>query len=159
VAPVRFLETITVVILAATALLVTADSVSRRLFNSPIHGVFESTQLVTLIVISVGIAGVTATDTHIILEVGRNWLGRRSRVVVDALNGLACFAFFALLTWYCVERGYAAWLSGAYWIGYINIPTTIAWLILAVTAFFSAGSSLRSMFIPADRSGYESDIA
>jgi len=157
--PVRYLIDATAVCLIALAVLVTADSVSRRLFDTPLRGVFEFTQLVSLTVIAVGIAAVSATDSHISLEIGRNWLGPRGRKVADVVAGLTSAAMFGALAYYCTVRGIHDWRSGSYWIGYINIPTVIPWSILGITSAFSAASSVRSMFVPANRSGYVSDLA
>ena len=152
--PIRFVIDAVGIGLCLLAVAVTIDATSRKLLNSPVHGVYELSQLATLAVIAAGIAAAAATDSHIRIELLRDRMPGWFTRVADVFGSILGIAFFGLLTLYSVSRMLEDWANGNVWTGYINIPTYIPWAILVTASLFSAASFARSTVTPADRDGY-----
>jgi TRAP-type C4-dicarboxylate transport system permease small subunit len=92
------------VILVILMLLTVADVVSRYLFNAPLRGAFEITELMLLVLIFAGLPLVSHADEHVTMDFIDLLLGPRARMalirLVHALNAAVMF----LLTWLTYEK-------------------------------------------------------
>ncbi len=86
-------------ILFALMLLTFVDVVGRYLFNRPLRGGFEITELLLLVLIFAGLPLVSRADEHVTMDFIDRLLGPRAQqLFVRAVHGL-CAAIMFLLTW------------------------------------------------------------
>ena len=91
--------------IAASALLLClmlvtfVDVVARYLFNRPIRGAFELTELILLVLIFAGLPLVSHADEHVTMDfIDRMLPARAVPVLIRAVHGLVAAVFF-FLTW------------------------------------------------------------
>ena len=80
-------------------LLTFADVVARYLFNRPIRGAFEVTELVLLTLIFAGLPLVSHADEHVTMDFIDRVLPPAARRVLLRLVHAACAALMFFLTW------------------------------------------------------------
>ena len=95
-------------LIAALALLTGVDIVARYLFNSPIMGTYEITNVTLVVIGSLGIALSTATDEHIRVDVVYERLGPSGQRALRFFAALVGVVVFGLLTW---QNAIALWDS------------------------------------------------
>lgn len=86
--------------------LVTISIIARFVFNNPIIGVVETTELLMVVVIYLGLAYVQLNHGHITVEVVVSKLSKQRRLPVTVFSLLISIVFFGLLTWYGGEEAY-----------------------------------------------------
>ena len=96
-------------ILLAMMLLTVVDVVARYVFNRPLRGAFEVTELMLLVLIFAGLPLVSFADEHAVMDFVDRVLGapgqRRLRRVVEAANA----AFMFLLAWLVWRKADRIW--------------------------------------------------
>src|SRR5262245_54316429 len=98
-------------ILLAMMLLTFVDVVARYLFNFPLRGGFEVTELMLLVLIFAGLPLVSHADEHVTMDfIDRILPAAAVRVLVRAVHAL-CAALMFFLTWQMWQR--AARISAA----------------------------------------------
>jgi TRAP-type C4-dicarboxylate transport system permease small subunit len=96
-------------ILFAMMLLTFADVVGRYVFNRPVPGAFEVTELLLLVLIFAGLPLVVHADEHAVMDFIDRLLGpRRQRAVDRAIQGLAAAVMF-LLAWLIWRKADRIW--------------------------------------------------
>ena len=101
---------------AASAILLTlmgltfVDVIARYVFNRPLRGAFEVTELLLLVLIFAGLPLVSLADEHAVMDFVDRVLGRRARGelvrAVEAANAVFMF-LLAWLTWLKADRIWA----------------------------------------------------
>ena len=86
-------------ILLVMMLLTFVDVVARYLFNRPIAGAFEMTELLLLVLIFAGLPLVTYADEHALMDFIDRLLGPRGTAVLERLVQTLCAAVMFLLAW------------------------------------------------------------
>ena len=86
-------------ILFAMMLLTVVDVVARYLFNRPLRGAFEVTELMLLVLIFAGLPLVSFSDEHAAMDFIDRLLGPRAQRWLERLVQLLNAAFMFLLTW------------------------------------------------------------
>jgi len=86
-------------ILLAMMLLTFADVVLRYLFNRPMAGAFEVTELLLLVLIFAGLPLVTYADEHALMDFIDRLLGPRGTAVLERMVQLLCAGVMFLLAW------------------------------------------------------------
>jgi TRAP-type C4-dicarboxylate transport system permease small subunit len=97
-------------ILLVMMLLTFVDVVARYLFNRPIAGAFEVTELLLLVLIFAGLPLVTYADEHALMDFIDRLLGRRGTAVLERLVQALCAAVMFLLAglvWLKADRIWA----------------------------------------------------
>ncbi len=117
-------------ILMLLMLLTFADVVSRYLFNWPLRGAFELTELMLLILIFAGLPLVSHADEHVTMDFIDRILGPRARDVTVRLVHAVCAAVFFLLTW-------LIWLKAGKIAGYGD-TTDVLKIAVAPFVYFMA---------------------
>src|SRR6185295_4628994 len=87
------------VILLVMMLLTFVDVVARYLFNRPIAGAFEVTELLLLVLIFAGLPLVTYADEHALMDFIDRLLGPRGTAVLERAVQALCAAVMFLLAW------------------------------------------------------------
>ena len=86
-------------ILLAMMLLTVVDVVARYLFNRPIAGAFEVTELLLLVLIFAGLPLVTYADEHALMDFIDRLLGPRGTAALERGVQALCAAVMFLLAW------------------------------------------------------------
>ena len=86
-------------ILMAMMLLTVVDVVARYVFNRPLAGAFEVTELMLLVLIFAGLPLVTYADEHAVMDFIDRLLSPRAQTVLQRAVQLASAAVMFLLTW------------------------------------------------------------
>ena len=75
------------------------DVVARYVFNRPLRGGFEVTELLLLVLIFAGLPLVSHADEHVTMDFIDRMLGSRSRAALARAVHVLAAAVFFLLTW------------------------------------------------------------
>ena len=86
-------------ILLAMMGLTFVDVIARYVFNRPLAGAFEVTELLLLVLIFAGLPLVTHADGHAVMDFIDRPLGPRATRVLERVVHLLCAAVMALLAW------------------------------------------------------------
>ena len=87
------------VILGCMTLLTFVDVVARYLFNRPIRGGFEVTELLLLVLIFAGLPLVSHADEHVTMDFIDRWLAPAARRRLARLMHLAVAALMLFMAW------------------------------------------------------------
>jgi TRAP-type C4-dicarboxylate transport system permease small subunit len=97
-------------ILAAMMLLTTVDVVARYVFNRPLRGAFEITELLLVVLIFAGLPLVSLSNEHAVMDFVDRLLGRRGlrrlECAVQAVNA-GFMVLLARLVWLKADRIWA----------------------------------------------------
>lgn len=86
-------------ILMGMMLLTFVDVIGRYLFNRPVRGGFEVTELGLLVLIFAGLPLVSHADEHVTMDFIDRMLGARWRVILERAVHVVCAAIFGLGAW------------------------------------------------------------
>src|SRR5439155_1543307 len=86
-------------ILLAMMLLTFVDVVARYVFNRPVRGAFEVTELMLVVLIFAGLPLVSWADEHALMDFVDRLLGARAQRGLERAVQLVCAAVMFLLTW------------------------------------------------------------
>jgi TRAP-type C4-dicarboxylate transport system permease small subunit len=86
-------------LLACLMLVTFIDVVARYLFNRPIRGAFEVTELLLLVLIFAGLPLVSHADEHVTMDFIDRWLGPRGRARLNRLINLLVAALMFFMAW------------------------------------------------------------
>jgi len=75
------------------------DVIGRYVFNRPLNGAFEVTELMLLVLIFAGLPLVSHADEHVTMDFIDNLFGSRGRKVVMAIAQFVCAATMLGLAW------------------------------------------------------------
>jgi TRAP-type transport system small permease protein len=87
------------IILLAMMLLTTVDVVARYVFNRPLRGAFEVTELLLLVLIFAGLPLVSFSDGHAVMDFIDRPLGPRARRGLERIVQAVGAALMFLLAW------------------------------------------------------------
>lgn len=87
------------VILFSLMLVTFVDVIGRYVFNHPLRGAFEGTELMLLVLIFAGLPLVSHADEHVTMDFIDHMIGPAGRKAVVALSHLVCAATFLGLAW------------------------------------------------------------
>jgi len=87
------------VLLFGLMMLTTADVIGRYIFNWPLRGAFEITELLLLTLIFAGLPLASRADEHVTLDFIDMALGERGRLLLRRLVDLLCGILFLALGW------------------------------------------------------------
>ena len=76
------------------------DVVLRYVFNRPLRGAFEVTELMLLVLIFAGLPLVTHANEHVTMDLIDRWLGPRLRDALTRLTEAISAALMFTLTWF-----------------------------------------------------------
>jgi len=121
-------------VLAALMLLTCVDVAGRYLFNSPVYGAFELTEMMLAALIFAALPLVSLRNDHVTVDlfdpVTPDWLLRVQHVAA-CLIGFACTAYLAWRLWIRAGNLLAAGETTA------QLKLTIAWLAYGMAALMA----------------------
>jgi TRAP-type C4-dicarboxylate transport system permease small subunit len=137
-------------LLFAMMCLTFVDVVARYLFNSPIRGGFEITELVLLVLIFAGLPLVSHGDEHVTMDfIDRMLPARALAVLIRAVHALVA-AMFLFLTW-------QMWIKAARIAGYGDTTDVLRITVGPFVYFMTAMIALTALvhvfkvFVPGTR--------
>lgn len=83
----------------------TIDVIGRDVFNMPLFGAFEMTEILMGLVIFAGMPGTTATREHITVNLIENFVSSRVRRVQTGLGDVLCAVVAGVMAWRIYWRG------------------------------------------------------
>ncbi len=86
-------------LLMVLMLLTFVDVVGRYVFNRPIHGGFELTELILLVLIFAGLPLVSHADEHVTMDFIDRLLGARARLWLDRAVHVVVAALMLFMSW------------------------------------------------------------
>jgi TRAP-type transport system small permease protein len=87
------------VILFVLMMVTFVDVVGRYIFNHPLRGAFEGTELMLLVLIFAGLPLVSHADEHVTMDFIDHMVGRRGRALIVRFSHFVCAAIFLGLAW------------------------------------------------------------
>ncbi len=96
-------------VLFAMMVLTFVDVVARYVFNRPVRGAFEVTELMLLVLIFAGLPLVSYADEHATMDFIDRLLGPRGQRAVRAIVHVLCAAMLFLLTWLVWRKADRIW--------------------------------------------------
>jgi TRAP-type C4-dicarboxylate transport system permease small subunit len=108
--------------------LITTAEVGLRIFRLSLTGAYDLVKIAAVLTLAAALPYTTAIKGHVAIEYFFHQLGRRGRVVVDALMRLLGMALFGLLAWGCVAYGNSLRAAGEvsmtlqlpiFWVPYV----------------------------------------
>lgn len=97
------LNLLSTVILFVLLLYVTAEVLMRTLFNSPLPGHLELSQLLIAAAVFLGLSYAQARRSHVNMDIVISWLPARPALAVDTLTLLLSLAAWAVIVWFSWE--------------------------------------------------------
>jgi len=89
--------------------LTVVDVVARYVFNRPLRGAFEVTELMLLVLIFAGLPLVSFTDEHALMDFIDRLLPPRGQVLLERLVQALCAATMFVLTWLIWRKADRIW--------------------------------------------------
>jgi len=97
----RVIYYVGLVALAAMMFLIFADVGLRYVFNRPIGGSFDLTELLMIMVVSFGFAYCAIVKGHVTVDLLMSRIPQRGRDIINVITGLLSFGLLALISWQC----------------------------------------------------------
>jgi TRAP-type C4-dicarboxylate transport system permease small subunit len=105
--PGRVLSTAAGAMILVMMVVTTVDVIGRDIFNMPLFGAFEITEILMGLVIFAGMPGTTAAREHITVNLIENFVSTRVRFVQTGLGDALCAVVAGVMTWRIFWRGLA----------------------------------------------------
>jgi len=106
------LNRIGVAVLFLLMILTSADVFMRYLFNRPIKGTFELTELMMVVTVFFALAYTESKKGHVSVELVIERLPQRSQAVIDALTSLLSLIIISVIVWQGFLFAHETMLSG-----------------------------------------------
>ncbi len=135
------------VILVVLMMLTCVDVFARYVFNAPLRGAFEATELMLVVAIFAGLPLVSRADEHVTMDFIDHMISAAARRLLEALMQAVCAAIMFLLAW-------LTWLKAAKIAGYgdatdvIHIPVAPFVYFMAIMIFATGLVHVAKIFVP-----------
>ena len=103
--PARVLSIVAGMMILVMMVVTTIDVIGRDVFNMPLFGAFEMTEILMGLVIFAGMPATTAAREHITVNLIENFVSRRVRFVQAGLGDVLCAAVAGVMAWRIFWRG------------------------------------------------------
>lgn len=118
------------------------DIITTALFGRPIHGVFEATQTLMVIIVFLGLGIIHLDRSYISVEVGYDALPPLGKRLSEALTLILMLGFFSALAWRAWFNAAHSWRVGEYTSGIVQFPIYPAKIALAIGATLAVACCL-----------------
>lgn len=134
--------------------LVTTLDVILRALNMTLPGAWDLVKIAAAITVAAALPYTTAIKGHVAIEFFFHKLGRRGRIVVDALMRGGGMALFGTLAWGCVRYGNSLRQSGEvsmtlqlpiFWVPYV---LAVSCVLVVLIKIYHLGHPGKSMLKP-----------
>jgi TRAP-type C4-dicarboxylate transport system permease small subunit len=147
----RWLHHLSGALLVALMMLTVVNIVGRWLFDTPLQGAVELTEIGMVAIVFMGLAYAQVRDDHIRVDLLYQQLGARGRSVLDLFAALVSLATVALMSWrlwvYAGQLGASGRTTSAlriplFWVAWIAVAGGVIYAVaVMVTARRRAQSS------------------
>lgn len=118
-------------LLVLMALITLADVIGRSVFNKPISGAYEITELTFIIMIALMLGYSAIVQVHVRIDIVVTHFPRKAQIVIDAISHLLMVAFFLVLSWRVCVHSIATESKGLV-SGVLSIPIFPFEIVLAL---------------------------
>ena len=123
------------------------DVVMRYIFNRPISGVYELTELMMVILVFFGLAYAQVNKEHVAVDLVYTRFAPKMKTIANCVSCFLCMGLFVIMTWQSIKQAQGKWNSGLM-TGTLGIPLWPFYLITAmgclVTCFVFIADLLKS---------------
>ena len=91
-------------LLFSMMLITTVDVIGRYVFNAPMRGAFELTELMLVVLIYAGLPLVSRNNEHIVVDVFDRWMSPAMRRALDVIAHLLAGLTLLGMTWLLVRK-------------------------------------------------------
>ncbi len=123
---------VSVITLFALMLLTVAEVVGRYVFNHPVPGSYEFSELAMVPIVFLAAAHVQDLRQHIAVDWLEKYFSREANRFLDLCADVIGGAFFAIMTWQTIVLAWKAWATGDYYMGLLEVPLWPARSLLAI---------------------------
>lgn len=112
-----------------------ADVIGRYIFNSPIQGVMEISEILLAGMVFLGWPYTQAVKAHITVELLTSHFPPRGQAIANIIHPIAGLVLFALVMWQAIQQTIVYWKSNTL-IDVIMVPLAPFHIFVSVGAFF-----------------------
>lgn len=94
-------------VLFAMVMLTTVDVAGRYVFNAPLRGAFELTELMMAVLICAGLPLVSRREEHVVVDLFEHWMSVPVRHALGVMANLLCAATLMGVAWLLFEKAHA----------------------------------------------------
>lgn len=114
-------------------LLTTLNAGGRYLFNSPVPGVYETTELYLMpMAIFLVAASLQRDDGNINVDIAYQNFSDRTQTIIDLLSRIATMAIFGIIAWEAAKHAWDGYQRGWVTVGIVDFPIYLSWAIMAI---------------------------
>ena len=113
---------IAAVVILLLMFLTTADVTGRYVFNSPIQGAFDGSEVLMVGVVFLGIAYVQSMKGHVKVEVLTSWMPQKGQLALDTFGYIVGFFVIALILWQSSLYTWKAFVTHDHTMGIVELP-------------------------------------
>ena len=111
-----------IMILLFLMFLTVGEVVGRYVFNHPVPGSYEISELMMIGVVFLALAHVQALKQHIRIDIIAPLLKPKIRLLLDLCAYLLGLFLFIIMAWQGVPWAWQSWSSGEYYVGLLEVP-------------------------------------
>lgn len=100
----------------------TVDIIGGKLANTPLPGMYESTEALLIVILFCGLAYTQAMNRHISVEILSSRFPLKVQSILSFIGFILGFSFFGLLTWRCSLYFWQSWLVKEYTPSLVRFP-------------------------------------
>ena len=98
------------------------DVLGRYLFNRPLQGTFELSELLMVAVVFLSLASCQAEDRHMRVDFFVTQMNKRKRAVVDSIAYICGIVVCGSFSWYSISPAWHSWSIREVTMGIISFP-------------------------------------
>jgi len=107
------------------------DVVMRYIFNRPISGAYELTELMMVILVFFGLAYTQINKGHVAVDLVFTRFAPKMKIIVNFVSYFLCLALFVIMTWQSIKQVQSKWNSGLV-TGTLGIPLWPFYLVMFI---------------------------
>jgi TRAP-type transport system small permease protein len=117
-------------VLMLMMVLTTGDVFARYMFNAPIRGAFEVTEICLVLLIYAGLPLVSHRESHVVIDLFESWMSDTVKRVLRVTGNLLCAAALAGVSWVIYTKRV---VDHSDTTNVLKLPLTpVAWIIAAL---------------------------
>jgi len=118
---------IAAVVLMLMMVLTTGDVFARYMFNAPIRGAFELTEVCLVLLIYAGLPLVSHRESHVVVDLFESWMSPMVKRVLRVIGNILCALALAGMSWMIYAKRV---VDHADTTSVLKLPLTpVAWII------------------------------
>ena len=112
--------------------LTVADVTGRYVFNWPIPGAYEISELMLIPIVFLGLAHIQDLRQHIRVDFLEKYFPKKMNWYLNLCSWFLGASFFLIMTWQSALQAWEAWITGDYYMGLLEVPLWPARTLLAI---------------------------